>query len=212
MQIAPSILDADFSSLQAEIDSLQEADRIHLDIMDGQYVPAVSFDVQDLVGITFPVPIEAHLMVDNPESFFERFITLGCSGIAFHIENTGEATALELLTILKNENIRAGICVDGYTDTDELSDEILEIADQVLLMSVKAGAGGQSFMMEVLDKIESLRARGFGGEIEVDGGVTLENAESLKEAGADIVVVGSALMKRTLPADRAGYIEEMQGI
>ncbi len=195
MKISPSILDADFKNLQAELDSIATADRVHLDIMDGHYVPNLSFGAPVLRRLSYPVRTEAHLMVNNPENFFDMFFEIGCKTITFHIENTGKARALDLLKQLQKKGLKAGIALDGFTSTNFLSDEILQIADQVLLMSVKAGFGGQSFMPEVLDKIKTLRHRGFGKEIEVDGGVTLDNVEALQKAGADIVVVGSFLMK-----------------
>ena len=211
MKISPSILDADFKNLQQEIDSIKGADRIHLDIMDGQYVPNLSFGPPVLADIDYGVETEAHLMVNNPENFFEMFQRLGVLGITFHIENTGRERALGLLKQLKSSKIRAGISIDGYTSPDFLSDEILDIADQVLVMSVKAGFGGQSFMPESIEKIKNLRARGFSGEIEVDGGVTLDNVDALSEAGADIVVVGSFLMRRSVE-ERNKIIRKFQEI
>ncbi len=209
MKIAPSILDADFGSLQLELDSISTSDRIHLDIMDGQYVPNLSFGTPVLKNLNYHIETEAHLMVNNPENFIDMCISIGCSTITFHIENTGRARALELLKLIKSNNIKAGICVDGYTEVGFLDDEILEISDQILLMSVKAGFGGQSFMTSVLEKTKTLRSRGYKNEIEIDGGVTLENVASLKEAGADIVVVGSFLMKND-HEKRAEIIKDFQ--
>ncbi len=211
MKISPSILDANFQNLQTEIDSIKTADRIHLDIMDGQYVPNLSFGPPILKSINFPVEIEAHLMVNNPENFFDMFQNLGCKTITFHIENTGISKTLELFKNLKTRGIKAGICLDGFTSTDFLSDEILKQADQILIMSVKAGFGGQSFMTESIKKIKNLRDRGFKNEIEVDGGVVLENAPLLKEAGADIVVSGSFIMKKTFK-ERTQIITDFQKI
>ena len=211
MKISPSILDANYQSLQHDIDSIGSADRIHLDIMDGQYVPNISFGPPVLKGIDFPVEIEAHLMVDNPARFFDMFTDLGCMGITFHIENTGTKQAIEHLQDLKNRGIKAGICIDGNTGDEALSDEVLELADQILVMSVKAGFGGQSFMMESVEKVQALRARGFEKEIEIDGGVNLENAPLLAKAGADIIVVGSALMKKPLE-ERESVIAQYQKI
>ncbi len=211
MKISPSILDADFCSLQSELDSIASADRIHLDVMDGQYVPNLSFGTPVLKGLNYPIETEAHLMVNNPENFVDMFVNIGCKTITFHIENTGKTKALELLKSIKTKGIKAGICVDGYTDVDFLDDEILNVADQILLMSVKAGFGGQSFMESVLEKTKTLRARGYKNEIEIDGGVTLDNVEQLKEAGADIVVVGSFLMKNDT-TKRAEIIKQFQEV
>lgn len=211
MKISPSVLDADFGKFQSEIDSIATADRIHLDVMDGQYVPNLSFGSPVLEGIDYPIETEAHLMVNNPENFIDMFAEVGCKTITFHIENTGRAKALEIMKSIKAKGIKPGICVDGYTDINFLDDEILNTAEQILLMSVKAGFGGQAFMPEVLEKAKALRARGYTKEIEVDGGVTLDNVEALKEAGVDIVVVGSFLMKKE-EAERAEIIKAFQAV
>ncbi len=197
MKISPSILDADFNNLSAELESIKTADRIHLDIMDGQYVPNLSFGMAVLKNIKFPVETEAHLMVLNPANFLDDFVKLGVKTFTFHIEATGIPQAIELLKEIKSRGIFAGISIDGYTDPDWLTDEILELADQILVMSVKSGFGGQSFMPAAVLKVEELRARGFSGEIEVDGGINDENFVELAAAGADIVVVGSFLMKKS---------------
>lgn len=198
MNIAPSILDADFSRLQQEINTLKDCPRIHLDIMDGQYVPNTSLISGELEHIDFPVPIEAHLMVQHPEDYFDEYIDLGCMGITFHIETQSTDKTVQLLQELRDQGLKAGICVDGYTDVDVLTDEILEHADQVLIMSIKAGKGGQSFMPEHLEKVRTLRTRGYKGEIEIDGGVKDTNIQSVKDAGVDIAVVGSFLMKQPI--------------
>jgi ribulose-phosphate 3-epimerase len=196
MLIAPSILNANFGQLQAEIDSIKTADRIHLDIMDGHYVPSLTIGAGLLKSIDFHgMPVEVHLMVNEPENFFYDFLELGVMGITFHIENTGTAKALELLADLKSCGVAAGVCIDGYTSSDFLSDEILDLADQILVMGVKAGAGGQPFMPEALEKIKKIRARGYKKEIELDGGAKLDNMADIKAAGCDISVVGSYLMK-----------------
>ena len=209
MKISPSILDADFSRLGEELDSIKNADRIHLDIMDGHFVPNLSFGAPVFKKVKFPVEAEAHLMVVNPENYFQALIDLGIKRITFHIELEGQARSLELLKKLQSQNIRAGITIDGFTSPEFLTDEILNTADQILIMSVKSGFGGQSFMPEALEKIKSLRNRGYTKEIEVDGGVNLENVGLLHDAGADIVVVGSFLMKQPKNS-RAQMIREFQ--
>lgn len=210
MKIAPSILNADFAHFQSELDSLVAADRIHLDIMDGRYVPNLTFGSSILGSITWPKAIEAHLMCDEPQQLFDGFIDLGCMGITFHIENTGQI-AKEYLRYLKTRDVAPGLAIDGYTSTDMVDDEALGLCEQIVLMSVKAGFGGQAFMPEVYDKVKMLRQRGYKGEIEIDGGVNLDNAPNLKEAGADIVVVGSFLMKKPQDA-RAEIIRQFQDV
>jgi ribulose-phosphate 3-epimerase len=211
MKISPSILDADFMRLGAELESIATCDRIHLDIMDGQYVPNLSFGAAMLKRIAFEKETEVHLMVNNPEYMFEPLVKLGVKTIIFHIENTGRARALELVGQLQKMGVRAGVCIDGYTEVAFLDDAILKAADMILLMSVKAGFGGQKFMETVVDKAQTLRTRGFEGEIEVDGGVNLDNAPRLAAAGVDIVVVGSFLMKHDV-AERAMVIEKFQSL
>ncbi len=209
MKIAPSILDADFSQLGAELDSISSSDRIHIDVMDGQYVPNISLGAGILKKVKFPKETEVHLMTLNPENFVDDFVALGAKTITFHIESTGIDRAVSLLKSIKSKGVKAGITIDGYTDPDWLTDEMLELADQVLVMSVKAGFGGQSFMPASLLKVEDLRARGFAGEIEIDGGVNLDNISDVADAGVDIAVVGSFLMKKD-PVDRAALIAELQ--
>ncbi|MBT3349531.1 ribulose-phosphate 3-epimerase [bacterium] len=205
MKISPSILDADFSQLGEELDSISGADRIHLDVMDGQYVPNLTLGAGILKKVKFPREIEAHLMVLNPENFIESFIALGCKTITFHIEATGIPRAISLLKKLKSRGVLAGITIDGFTDPDWISDEILSLADQILVMSVKSGFGGQKFMDAALLKVEDLRARGFTGEIEMDGGINLENASEVSKSGVDIAVVGSFLFKKD-PKERGEII------
>ena len=207
MKIAPSILDADFGAFQTELDSLVTADRIHLDIMDGIYVPGITFRAADLDHYHYPISTEAHLMVAKPEDFIPEFLTLGVKSITIHTETQEEADTVRLLASLKEKGVRAGICIDGYTETSTLSDTILNCADQILVMSVKAGKGGQSFLPESCKKIHMLRERGFMGEIEVDGGINLQTAQQVRDAGADIIVVGSYLMKQA-PHVRAQIIEQ----
>lgn len=212
MLIAPSILNANFGQLQTEIDSIKTANRIHLDIMDGHYVPNLTIGANLLQSVDFgDIPLEVHLMVNEPEKFFYDFVELGVMGITFHIENTGVAKAKELLVDLKACGIAAGICIDGYTSSEFLTDEILDLADQILVMSVKAGAGGQPFMMESLAKIKSLRARGYKKEIEIDGGAKLDNMAAIKAAGCDIAVVGSYLMK-SQDSERQERLKALQAI
>ena len=210
MKIAPSILDADFSQLGSELESIKTADRIHLDIMDGQYVPNISMGAGILKRVKFPVETDVHLMTLNPENFVDDFVALGAGTITFHVEATGINRAVDLLKNIKSKGVKAGITIDGYTDPDWITDEMIELADQILVMSVKSGFGGQSFMPAALLKVEDLRARGFKGEIEIDGGVNLENIKDIEDAGVDIAVVGSFLMKKD-QKDREALITKLQG-
>ncbi len=209
MKIAPSILDADFSQLGAELDSISNADRIHIDVMDGQYVPNISLGAGILKKVKFPTETDVHLMTLNPENFVDDFVKLGAGTITFHIEATGIDRAVALLKSIKSKGVKAGVTIDGFTDPDWITDEMLELADQILVMSVKAGFGGQSFMPAALLKVEDLRSRGFKGEIEIDGGVNADNIKDVADAGVDIAVVGSFLMKKA-QSERAAVITELQ--
>ena len=209
MKIAPSVLNANFSCFQAEIDTLKKADRIHLDIMDGNYVPAISFGAEIFSGINFNgVPTEAHLMVRRPENFFEGFAALGVLGITFHIEVVEQKEAVRLLKKLKNLELKAGIAVDLQTSPEILTDEILVLSDQILVMSVQAGKGGQSFQPKALEKVLQIRARNFRGEIEIDGGVSEKNWDEVRESGVDIAVMGSALMRKS-PEERIKFMNQL---
>ncbi len=211
MQIAPSILNAHFGHLQLEINSLADADRLHLDIMDGHYVPALTFGPDLFTQIEVPLPHEVHLMVQHPENFVPQWIKTGAHTITFHIEATGLTSALNLLKFIKAQGIRAGISIDGYTSPAYLTDEVLNLADQVLIMSVKAGLGGQAFLPQSLVKCKMLRERGYTGEIEFDGGVKPEQIPLIAKAGGDICVVGSFLMN--FPADqRSQTIAKLQSL
>ncbi len=211
MKISPSILDADFGKLNDELFSIRISDRIHIDVMDGNFVPNLSFGGSILKKVNFQnVPMEAHLMVENPQNYFDIFQKVGATQITFHAENTVGNT-VKFLQELRSRGLKSGICVDGNSEVNILSDEVLENADQILLMSVKAGFGGQKFMPEVYDKIKELRNRGFAGEIEIDGGVNLDNVVELKKAGADIVVAGSFIFGKEANA-RADIIKQFQAI
>jgi len=196
MKIAPSILGIDIDNIQEEVNSLFAADKIHLDIMDGQFVDNISFSCQDFEPIDFPVPIEVHLMVENPEDYFEEFMNIGVIGITCHIENTGFTKAEGYLKYLREHNVRAGLALDSPSNIKMIPDELFPLCDQILLMGVKAGHGGQKFIPETIEKIEYLRSRGFQGEIEVDGGVNQDTIHHIADAGANSVVTGSALMSQ----------------
>ncbi len=195
MKISVSILDANFQTLQQEIDSLHTADSLHLDIMDGHYVPNLSFGTHILQSLTFPIPTQTHLMVQNPEDFFDGCRKINTESISFHIEATGHHKALLLLKYLKRHNQKAGLALDLYTNPEWITPQLFPFIDTLTLLSVKSGYGGQTFQNSVFEKIAFFRKKGFHGLIEVDGGVTQENISSIAHAGADQVVIGSALTK-----------------
>ena len=201
-QIAPSILSADFANLGKDIEMLNaSADIIHLDIMDGTFVPNISFGfpVVEAVSKIATIPMDAHLMVVHPE----RCAELGVKMMSFHQEAAGEGTAAILADIREN-GMKAGLVINPDIPVENLFPYIGQ-ADYFLIMSVFAGFGGQKFIPESLDRIKALKAelkrKGNDAPIEVDGGVSEENVQQLKDAGASIFVAGSSVFNAADPAE-----------
>jgi ribulose-phosphate 3-epimerase len=192
--IAPSVLSCDFSNLRMELDQIPNADIIHLDVMDGHYVPNLSFGyplIKTVRDIT-TLPLDVHLMVSNPSDYVDRLADIGVEWISFHQEC--EYHVHRLVQRIKALGIKAGIALNPAVPLSTL-DSILPDLDYVLLMSVNPGFSGQSFIPSVLNKVLELSkiisTRGFKTLIEVDGGVNESNCRQLKEAGADILVAAS---------------------
>ena len=196
--IAPSLLSADFNRLGEEIEMLNrsEADWIHLDVMDGVFVPNISFG--------FPLmkpfrqyctkPLDVHLMIVHPEKYVERFCDAGAWSVGFHLEAVEDP--LPILELIKAKGVRTCLTINPDIDPKRLI-PYLDKVDMVLLMSVFAGFGGQKFIPETMDKIRFIRheidSRNLPALIEIDGGVNTENASALFAAGADVLVAGSAV-------------------
>ncbi|MCD6168479.1 MAG: ribulose-phosphate 3-epimerase [Caldisericia bacterium] len=200
MKIAPSILASKFVNLKKDIKLLERsgADIIHLDIMDGHFVPNISFGfpIVKAVRSLTSLPLDAHLMIENPERFIDRFIDSGVDMISVHIE--GNYHINRILNTIKKSKVKAGVAINPGTPLNSL-EEVLDIVDFVLVMSVNPGFSGQKFIDSSIEKIRKLckiREKGnFGFEIEVDGGLNFEIAEVLKEMGVDILVFGSFIFK-----------------
>lgn len=197
-KIAPSILSADFGRIVQEIAAVEKAGAsyVHLDVMDGRFVPNITWGpkvIGDLRKHTKLV-FDCHLMIVEPERYVEQFRKAGAEIITFHLEAT--AHAQRLLTHIRSLGAKAGISICPQTPVAMLEDLIDDI-DLILVMSVNPGFGGQKFIPHALEKIAQAKAlvrrRGVQCEIEVDGGITLANARSAVEAGADVLVVGSAI-------------------
>lgn len=196
--LSPSILSADFSKLGEEILQLEEggADYIHLDIMDGHYVPNISFGpaiIKQLRNIT-KLPFDVHLMIDRPERYIKDFVDAGADIITVHPESTIHLH--RVVQMIKGHGLKAGVTLNPATSLEAI-DYVLEDIDMVLIMTVNPGFGGQSFIESMKEKIRKLRniidSRGLDIKIEVDGGVKLDNAREILDCGADIIVVGSGI-------------------
>jgi ribulose-phosphate 3-epimerase len=196
MQIAPSILSADFARLAQELDRISNADWAHVDVMDAHFVPnlTLGLPVVEALQRVSPIPLDCHLMIDDPDRWAPGYAEAGAGSVTFHIEAAAEPH--QLIRDLHAAGARAAMAIKPgtpFTPYEELLDEL----DMVLVMTVEPGFGGQSFMADQLPKVRQVReaVRRRGGEvwIQVDGGVSAKTIEQCAEAGADVFVAGSAV-------------------
>ncbi len=212
--IAPSILSADFSKLYEEIKAVEKggASWIHADVMDGHFVPQISMGVpivKSLRNIT-KLPIDVHLMVNEPEKFIEQFANAGADYISFHYEATPDP--MRVVSKIKSFKLKAGIALNPHTPVFVL-EEALPHIDYVLIMTVSPGFGGQKFITSMLDKIKKLKnmvsQKNLNLLIEVDGGVKDNNIKQLKLAGVDVFVAGSFIFDRVSPEKKVKLLKEI---
>lgn len=204
VQIAPSMLSADFLHLQKDVEMVNEyADLFHLDIMDGVFVPNLSygFPIVEAIARSARKPLDVHLMIVSPEKYIERFAKAGADMISFHLNATENPSMV--LSQIRSLGLKAGLAINPDIEVESLF-PYLEQADYILLMSVFAGFGGQKFIETTYERVRTLKneldARGINIPIEVDGGVSPTNASALRQSGVEILVAGSAVFKSSNPA------------
>ena len=196
MQISPSILASDFANLESELKRIANANWAHVDVMDAHFVPnlTLGLPIVEALARVSPIPLDAHLMIDDPDRWAPMYAEAGASSVTFHIEAARDPRSLA--RDLRALGVRAGMALKPGTAFAPYA-ELLPELDMVLIMTVEPGFGGQSFMADQLPKVREVReaVTRLGGEIwvQVDGGVTATNIEACAEAGADVFVAGSAV-------------------
>ena len=212
VQIAPSMLAADFLHLEKDVQTVNaHADLFHLDVMDGVFVPNISFGfpVIEAIARIAQKPLDVHLMIVRPENYVERFAKVGAEMISFHLNATENPSAV--LAQIRSYGVKAGLVINPDLPVESLF-PYLKDTDFILLMSVFAGFGGQKFIESTYERVRVLKAeidrQGLSVPIQVDGGVSADNAKALVEAGAEILVAGSAVFKAE---DPAAVIKAMKG-
>ncbi|MBQ3381769.1 MAG: ribulose-phosphate 3-epimerase [Bacteroidales bacterium] len=213
MIVAPSMLSADFANLAKDIDIVNaNADIFHLDIMDGVFVPNISYGTPVIEAICkrATIPVEAHLMIVEPQKFFELYKSLGVGSISVHYEACNHLD--RTVKRIRELGMKAGVAINPHTSVHLLED-VVRFSDYILIMSVNPGYGGQKYIPYCTEKIAELKKiiekNNPDCLIEVDGGVGLNNIEEIAAAGADVVVAGSAVFSATNPAEA---IKKLQGI
>ena len=212
MQISPSILSADFANLEAEVKEISSADWVHVDVMDNHFVPnlTIGLPVVEALRRVSPLPLDCHLMIDDPDRWAPGYAEAGAESVTFHVEAAADPRALA--RTLRGIGARSGMAFKPGTPWEPYED-LLPDLDMVLVMTVEPGFGGQSFMADQMPKVRAVRdsVRRFGGEvwIQVDGGVSAATIEQCAAAGADVFVAGSAVYGKD---DVAGRIQELRDL
>ncbi len=213
-KLSPSILSADFVNLERDIRALKTAgaDYVHVDVMDGLFVPNISIGIPVVAairGIT-DLPLDVHLMIDRPIRYVERFCKAGADILTVHVEADTEENTRHALELIRDLGVRPAICVKPKTPAEAVL-PFIDLCSLILVMTVEPGFGGQSFMADMMPKVEKIRAyiveKNPACELEVDGGVNEQTAEVCKAAGANVLVAGSAYFKA---ADKAAFARSIQ--
>ena len=213
IKIAPSILSADFANLERDIQKIATADYVHVDVMDGLFVPNITIGIPVVKSIrpTTQLPLDVHLMIDRPVRYVKQFCEAGADIVTCHVESDTEENTHEALRIIHACGKRAGIVLKPKTGA-EAALPFLKECDIILVMTVEPGFGGQKFMADMMPKVAQLRAwideRNPDCELEVDGGVDPQTCRTCIDAGANVLVAGSAVYKA---ADIEARIRELRG-
>ena len=212
MQISPSILSADFANLQHELEAVRNADGAHVDVMDAHFVPNLTLGlpvVEALLKVS-PIPVDCHLMIEDPDRWAPGYAQAGAQSVTFHIEAAHDP--VRLARTIRGEGARASMALKPKTPFAPY-EELLDEVDMVLVMTVEPGFGGQSFMADMMPKVtqvkEAVRRRGGQIWIQVDGGVSADTIEQCAQAGADVFVAGSAVYGAD---DAAAAVEELRAL
>lgn len=214
--LSPSILSADFGRLGEQIKEVEHAGAqyLHIDVMDGLFVPSISYGMPVIASIRkcSSIFFDVHLMIEKPERYLQEFADSGADLINFHLEATADAEGT--IAKIRELNKKVGITIKPGTPAEAV-EPYLDKVDMVLVMTVEPGFGGQKLIPECLDKVTEIRrmadARGLHTDIEVDGGINVDNVELALQAGANVIVAGSAVFKNDISANVKSFLTKMRG-
>jgi ribulose-phosphate 3-epimerase len=210
VRISPSILSADFVNLERDLESINEADMIHVDVMDGHFVPNLTIGIPVVKRIreVTEVPLDVHLMIEDPEHWAKEYAATGAQSITFHFEAATDPRAV--IASLRDAGVKVGMSIKPATEFSQV-EELISQLDMLLVMTVEPGFGGQKLIVEMLQKVSQARnyitSQELNVSIQVDGGVTVENIAELAKAGADTFVAGTTVFGA---ADRNSRIRQLR--
>ena len=212
IRIAPSILSADFANLEAELSTISDSDLIHVDVMDGHFVPNLTIGLPVVARLqqVSNVPLDVHLMIENPEAWAGKYAEIGVSSVTFHLEAASKPR--EVITRIRDSGAKVGIAIKPGTLFDEVADYV-HLVDMLLIMTVEPGFGGQGLIESVIPKISQARdfidRNSFKAALQVDGGVGLGNIQELAVAGADTFVAGSSVFSESARNERIKQLRDL---